>query len=286
MTFSIVAADVEAGDWGIAVASKFPSVGAVVPWARAGVGAVATQSWANTSYGPEGLDLMAAGVEARMTLDRLLAADEGREDRQVGLVDARGRTATFTGKRCMSWAGGMSGDGFACQGNILAGEQVVAAMAGAFSRSEGDLVDRLLVSLVAGDTAGGDRRGRQSAALLVVRAGGGYEGHNDRYFDVRVDDHPQAVFELERVFGVYDRELLVRNDPLLPLDGALTSEIQHRLASRGDYEGHVTGIFDQATRAALAAFAGEFNLEGRLRVDDQVSEALLRELRDLTPEIS
>ncbi len=286
MTFSIVAADLEAGDWGIAVASKFPASGAVVPWARAGAGAVATQSWANSSFGPDGLDLMASGTPAQEALDRLLAADEGREDRQVGLVDGSGRAATFTGSKCMPWAGGVTGDGFACQGNILVGEQVVTEMAAAFGAAEGDLVDRLLAALVAGDRAGGDRRGRQSGALFVVRAGGGYEGRNDRYVDVRVDDHPQAVDELVRVFGVYDRELLVRNDPLLPADAGLVAEVQRRLATRGDYAGPESGVLDGATREALAAFAGEFNLEGRLRDDGQLSEQLVRELRDLTPEIA
>ncbi len=208
MTFSIVGADLLKGDWGVAVASKFPAVGQVVPWAKAGVGAVATQAWANTSYGSEGLALMGGGISARQTLDRLLSGDEGREDRQLGLVDARGRAATFTGTKCMEWAGGASGDGFACQGNILVGEQVVASMADAFRRAEGDLVDRLLSALIAGDVVGGDSRGRQSAALLVVREGGGYEGRNDRYVDVRVDDHPQSVSELARVFSVVDHELL------------------------------------------------------------------------------
>jgi len=285
MTFSIVAADVAAGDLGVAVASKFPAVGAVVPWAKAGVGAVATQSWANTAYGPDGLSLMANGVAAKQTLERLLMGDPGREDRQVGLVDARGRAATFTGSKCMEWAGGISGEHFVCQGNILIGPEVVESMAEAFKRAEGDLVDRMLSALVAGDAAGGDRRGRQSAALLVVREGGGYEGGNDRYVDVRVDDHPQAVSELTRVFAVYDRELLVRNDPLLPAEPELVAEIQRRLLARGDYAGVENGVFDRITREALAAFAGEFNLEGRLREDDQFSEALVRELRDLTPDV-
>lgn len=216
MTFSIVGADLRTGDWGVAVASKFLAVGQVVPWAEAGIGAVATQAWANTSYGLEGLALMGSGISARQTMDRLLSGDTGREDRQLGLVDVRGRAATFTGTKCVGWAGGVSGDGFACQGNILVGEKVVASMADAFRRTEGDLVDRLLAALIAGDVVGGDRRGRQSAALLVVRDGGGYEGRNDRYVDVRVDDHPQAVSELARVFSVVDHELLVRVDPLVP----------------------------------------------------------------------
>ena len=285
MTFSIVGADPRAGDRGIAVASKFPAVGAVVPWGRAGVGAVATQSWANTSFGPDGLDLMAGGVSAQEALERVLAADEGREDRQVGMVDAAGRAATFTGSKCMDWAGGLSGDGFACQGNILVGSEVVAALDETFRATEGDLVDRLLAALVAGDAAGGDRRGRQSAALLVVRTGGGYEGRNDRYVDLRVDDHPQAVTELVRLFDVWDREMLVRNDPLLVAEPGLVAEIQRRLRSLGDYDGAETERLDQATHGALSVFAGRFNLEGRLRDDDQLSEALVRELRDVTPDV-
>ncbi|MGH2673741.1 MAG: DUF1028 domain-containing protein, partial [Actinomycetota bacterium] len=190
MTFSIVAADLDAGDWGVAVASKFLAVGAVVPYARAGVGAVATQAWANTDFGPEGLDLMAAGSPAPEVLAQLIHGDEGRADRQAGIVDGQGLPATFTGQDCLEWAGGMTGPGFACQGNILVGEEVVAAMGDAFAGTTGDLVDRLLAALLAGDEAGGDRRGRQSAALLVVREGGGYEGRSDRYVDVRVDEHP------------------------------------------------------------------------------------------------
>ena len=200
MTFSIVGADLEKGDWGVAVASKFPAVGAVVPWARAGVGAVATQSWANTTYGPEGLALMGSGVTAQDALDQLVDADEQKQERQAGFVDARGRAATFTGTGCSDWAGGVTGTTFAAQGNILAGAAVVDQMAAAFTSADGDLCDRLLAALVAGDQAGGDRRGRQSAALLVVREGGGYEGGNDRYIDLRVDDHPDAVVEMVRLF--------------------------------------------------------------------------------------
>lgn len=201
-----------AGDWGIAVASRFPCVGAVVPWAKAGGGAVATQSWANTSFGPDGLALMGGGVDAQEALDRLLSSDDGREDRQVGFVDGSGRSATFTGSKCMDWAGGTTGDGFAAQGNILAGDAVVAELARAFTETEGDLCDRLLTALAAGDAAGGDKRGRQSAALLVVRDGGGYEGRNDRYIDLRVDDHADPINELVRIFGVWDESMLVRND--------------------------------------------------------------------------
>ena len=285
MTFSIVGADPETGDWGVAVASKFPCVGAVVPYARAGVGAIATQAWGNTSFGPDGLDLMASGMPAGDALDKVLAADEGREDRQVAFVDASGRAVTFTGERCMEWAGGIAGERFAAQGNILVGEQVIADMATAFTATGGDLCDRLLAALVAGDAAGGDRRGRQSAALLVVREGGGYEGRNDRYIDCRVDDHSRATDELVRLFEVWDETMLVRNDPLLPSTPELVLDLQRRLRKLGTYGGEDTGSFDVATREALADWAGANNLEGRLRDDDDISQMLVREIQDITPEL-
>jgi uncharacterized Ntn-hydrolase superfamily protein len=241
VTFSIVAADTVAGDWGVAVASKFPCVGAVVPWARAGAGAVATQSWANTAFGPDGLALMAGGVRAEKAVRRLLEGDEGREDRQVGLVDAAGEVATFTGSKCMDWAGGVTGEGFAAQGNILVGDHVVAALAETFVGTGGDLCDRLLAALLAGDAAGGDRRGRQSAALLVVRDGGGYQGRNDRYIDLRVDDHLEAPRELARIFEVWDATMLVRNDPLLPATRGLVADLQRRLSALGIYSGRSRG---------------------------------------------
>ena len=285
MTFSIAAADPDAGDWGVAVASRFPCVGAVVPWARAGVGAVATQSWANTAFGPDGLALMGEGIPAEDALRRLLDGDDGREDRQVGVVDGAGRAATFTGARCMDWAGGATGPGFAAQGNILVGEGVVTALVESFTAAEGDLCDRLLAALLAGDAAGGDRRGRQSAALLVVREGGGYEGRNDRYIDLRVDDHPEAPTELARLFDVWDTTMLIRNDPLLPATSELVADLQRRLTALGKFEGEASGSYDSATRTALADLAGEFNLEGRLRYDDQLSNQLVTEIRDVTPEI-
>ena len=285
MTFSIVGFDRASGDLGIAVASKFPCVGAVVPWARAGAGAVATQSWANTALGPGGVDLMGAGVSADEALKRLLDDDEGREDRQVGFVDGRGTAATFTGSACMSWAGGTIADGVTAQGNILTGPEVVEAMLEAYASVEGDLSDRLLAALLAGDAAGGDRRGRQSAALLVVREHGGYEGRNDRYIDLRVDDHPAAATELARLFTVWDDTMLVRNDPLLEATSELITEVQRRLAALGRFAGEASGVYDASTRAALDAWAGELNLERRLRDDDLLSRHLLAELRDVTPEV-
>lgn len=285
MTFSIVACDLSTGDWGVAVASKFPAVGAVVPWGRAGVGAVATQSYANTSYGPRGLELMGKGLSSEEALARLLEEDEDREQRQVGLVDAGGAPATFTGSGCVEWAGGTTGDGYACQGNILLREDVVSGMARAFEGTDGDLVDRLLAALRAGDAAGGDRRGRQSAALLVAREGGGYGGYTDRYVDLRVDDHPEAPSELARVFEAYDRDMLIRNDPLLRADEDLVRDLQRRLTALGRLEGRATGRYDDATRRALSDFAGEQNLEGKLRDDDQIYESLVREVRDVTPQL-
>ena len=286
MTFSIVAFDPANGDLGVAVASKFPCVGAVVPWAKAGVGAVATQAWANTDFGPDGLRLMAGGMPAGPALDAVLEGDDGRDERQVGFVDAAGEAATFTGSGCAEWAGGVSGGHFAAQGNILAGARVVDAVARAFGSADGELCDRLLTALMAGDAEGGDRRGRQSSALLVVRDRGGYEGRNDRYIDLRVDDHPDAPAELGRLFAVWDDTMLVRTDPPLEATAELVSEVQRRLASVGRYDGQAHGAFDEPTRVALAEWAGRYNLEGRLRDDDRISRHLVTELRDITPEVS
>lgn len=202
-TFSIAAADPATGEVGVAVASRFFAVGTVVPWAKAGVGAVATQASANTSYGPDGLDLMARGLSAEEALKVLVRGDEGRDRRQVGLVTAAGDSATFTGPGANAWAGGRRGPGYAVQGNILVGEAVVAGMERSFLASAGKpLAERLLAALAAGDAAGGDSRGRQSAALLVCRAKGGYNGFTDRAVDVRVDDHPDPFRELSRLVGM------------------------------------------------------------------------------------
>ena len=202
-TFSIAAADPATGEVGVAVASRFFAVGTVVPWAKAGVGAVATQASANTSFGPDGLDLMARGLSAEEALRVLLRPDEGRDRRQVGLVTASGDSATFTGSGANAWAGGRKGPSYAVQGNILVGEAVVAAMESSFLGSAGKpLAERLLAALAAGDAAGGDSRGRQSAALLVCRAKGGYNGFTDRAVDVRVDDHADPFRELARLVGM------------------------------------------------------------------------------------
>ena len=285
MTFSIVGYDPANGDLGIAVASKFIAVGAVVPYAEAGVGAVATQAWANTAFGPDGLARMRSGASASEALAALVDADVDRDDRQAGFVDATGVAATFTGERCMDWAGGRTGDHVAVQGNILVGPEVVDRAFRAFEETEGDLCDKLMAALLAGDAAGGDRRGRQGAALLVVREGGGYEGRNDRYIDLRVDDHPAAPDELARVFRVWDDLVLVRDDPALEATPALVGDLQRRLRALGRLDADPSGILDAPTIRALEDWAGEYNLEGRLRDDGTLSRYLLIEIRDVTPEI-
>jgi uncharacterized Ntn-hydrolase superfamily protein len=202
-TFSIAAADPEAGEVGVAVASRFFAVGTVVPHARAGVGAVATQASANTSFGPRGLELLARGATPEETLNILLRGDEVKDRRQVGIVSAAGQSTTYSGPGCHAWAGGRSGPNYAAQGNILVGEKVVAAMEESFLASRGrPLAERLVASLTAGDAAGGDSRGRQSAAVLVCRENAGYNGFTDHAVDVRVDDHPDPFPEIARLVGM------------------------------------------------------------------------------------
>jgi uncharacterized Ntn-hydrolase superfamily protein len=215
-TFSIVAYDPETQQLGIAVQSKFIAVGAVVPWAKAKVGAVATQSWANTKFGPKGLELLEKGISPDKVLEQMLATDLGRENRQVGIINAKGEAATFTGNKCMAWAGGKTGKHYAVQGNILAGKEVVDEMAKAYEESAtdgSDFGERLIAALAAGQKAGGDKRGRQSAALYIVRDGWGYSGFNDRYRDLRVDDHPKPIEELARVYQLHKKVFKPRVAP-------------------------------------------------------------------------
>ncbi len=264
-TFSIVACDLDIPAWGVAVASKFLAVGAVVPWARAGVGAVATQSFANTAFGPQGLELMAQGLSADETLQRLLVSDEEKERRQVGVVDAQGRVATFTGKSCFDWAGGITGPGFTVQGNILAGPQVVEAIAETFTKTQGPLSWRMHAALLAGDRAGGDRRGRQSAALYVTRPAGGYGGFNDRWLDYRVDDHPDPVVRLGELLHLHDLYFgRSRVEEQVPLEGETLRKLQTLAARLGYYQGPLHGELDEATRTALRAFIGNENFEERV----------------------
>jgi uncharacterized Ntn-hydrolase superfamily protein len=258
MTFSIVACDMEEHAWGVAVASKFPAVGAVVPWAQADIGAVATQSFANTSFGPRGLALMSTGLTARETLDRLLEDDPDRELRQVGLVDARGGSATFSGGSCFSWAGGVMGQGYAIQGNILASAKVIPAMEKAFKKAKGNLPARLHAALLAGDRAGGDKRGRQSAAIYVVKPRGGYGGFLDRWLDYRVDDHEDPVVRVGELLEMHN--LYFGRSPeskRVEIKGATLQQITDIL-TRQNYlnEG-------REFRAAFKEFIGNENFEER-----------------------
>jgi uncharacterized Ntn-hydrolase superfamily protein len=267
-TFSIVAFDPGIPAWGIAVASKFPAVGSVVPWARAEVGAVATQSYANTSYGPNGLDLIASGMNADQVLARLLEDDPERESRQVGIVDANGKAATFTGSSCFDWAGGVIGPGFAAQGNILAGPQVVNAIADTYKITHGPFPRRLLSALLAGDRAGGDRRGRQSAAILVVKPHGGYGGFNDRWIDYRVDDHPDPVVRLSELLELHD--LYFGESPLedkLAIRGEILGNLYRILKQHGYNPGSDPQVYSEGTRIALRAFIGNENFEERVDFD-------------------
>jgi len=234
MTFSIVARSADGSQWGVAVASKFLAVGAAVPGAAHGVGAVATQAMANLAYRPDGLALLSQGRTAAETIAALTAADDDRDHRQLGIVDAAGGSATFTGPGCHDWAGGRTGDGWAAQGNILTGPEVVDALADAFTGTAGALSHRLAQALLAADRAGGDRRGRQSAALLVVSEAGGYGGGSDVLVDLRVDDHPDPVPELVRLL---DLHALFFGTPVLedvlPLEGDLAAEVRERLERLG-----------------------------------------------------
>ncbi|MGD8903422.1 MAG: DUF1028 domain-containing protein [Anaerolineae bacterium] len=284
-TFSIVGYDPQAKEWGVAVQSKFLCVGAIVPWAKAGIGSVATQSYANVSFGPEGLALMEQGQSAQGALERLVAADEERARRQVGLIDAAGRAATYTGAECHDWAGGLTGTNYAAQGNILVSSATVEAMAKAFEAAQGELADRLVAALAAGQAAGGDRRGQQSAAVLVVRAEGGYGGYNDRYLDLRVDDDPAPI---ERLKGLVDLHHLYFKPPapgeMVSIEGELARELQRIVRWAGFYDGPVTGEYDAATRKALSDLIGNENFEERFdeaggRISSQVAEILREKFR-------
>lgn len=268
-TFSIVAHDPAEQAWGAAVASKFLAAGALVTWARAGAGAVATQAFAKVGFGPQGLDLMAGGLSAEYALARLLRDDDERDHRQVGLVDAQGRAAAHTGPDCFDWAGHRVGQGYTCQGNILTGPETLDAMAHAFETTPGDLATRLMAALMAGDKAGGDRRGKQSAALLVVTPGGGYGGDTDRYLDLRVDDDPAPVARLADLLALHQLYFgTTARESLLPIDDALATELQTVLKRLGYYDGPPDGVWNEASIQAFWAFVGTENLEERWSPDD------------------
>jgi len=277
-TFSIVGFDPETDSLGVAVQSKFLAVGSVVPWARAGVGAVATQAMANYNYGPQGLELMSRGKTADEAVEALISADEDREHRQVGLMDGRGRSATFTGSECFAWAGGVTGEHYAAQGNILVGGETVEAMARTYEETDGDLAARLLSALDAGQAAGGDSRGKQSAALLVVREGGGYGGDNDRVADLRVDDHPDPIEELIRIrelHTLYFGETMPED--IVAVDEDVRVQVAEALLRSGyvqdqDIENDV--LFD-----ALSAYIRTENFEEREQERGYLDRAVLEYMK-------
>ncbi|MHA1685666.1 MAG: DUF1028 domain-containing protein [Candidatus Heimdallarchaeaceae archaeon] len=270
MTFSIVAYDPKNKEWGVAVQSKFIAVGAIVPFARANVGAIATQAWANTSYGPKGLELLELDLPAEEVINILTKMDPNREHRQIGVVDKFGHSASFTGSKCFEWAGHIIGEHYTCQGNILASEDVVLAMSEAYNKANGDLVEKLFAALEAGQSAGGDKRGKQSAAILIVKEKGAYDGGTDRYIDVRVDDHPEPIKELRRVFELYNLSLLKRDDPddKVKLEGEVAKAVQEVLKLDGFYDGEINGNYDSRTKEALSKWMSINNFEVKERDDD------------------
>lgn len=272
-TYSIAACDLERGEWGVGVQSKFLAAGSIVPWAEPRVGAVATQALANPRYGPDGLALLRDGLSADETIAALVEADEGRDDRQVGVVDAQGRAATYTGKACLDWAGGKSGPGYAAQGNILVSEETVAGLVHGFEAGAGrPLAERLVDALAAAQLAGGDRRGQQAAGLLVVQKDGGYGGMDDVLVDLRVDDHPEPVAELKRLYGMH--QLLFGKTPAdewLPVDEALGEELRARLAA--------LGYTDPSLEKSFNEWAGTANLEDRVTGVERIDPVVLSELR-------
>jgi uncharacterized Ntn-hydrolase superfamily protein len=267
-TYSIVACDLEASQWGVAVQSKFLSVGSVVPWAEPHVGAIATQAYANPRYGPDGLALLREGLSADEVVARLTEADDGRDERQLGVVDSRGKAAAYTGPGCMDWAGHRVGECYSAQGNILVGAETVDALAVTFESTKGDTLERRLIDcLAAAQVAGGDRRGQQSASLLVVEQNGGYAQLSDVIVDLRVDDHPKPIEELRRIYGLHFRLFGVTpREDWLPLDDALRGEVSERLGQLG---------YD-----SLREWAGVENLEERLGSDDEIDPVVLEALRE------
>ena len=270
-TYSIAACDLDAGQWGVATQSKFLGVGSVVPWAVPGVGAIATQAYANPRYGPDGLALLREDMSAQEVVERLTAADDGREHRQLGMVDGQGRGASFTGSECMDWAGGRTGDGYAAQGNILVSAATVNAIAETFESTIGSLAERLLDCLDAAQAAGGDRRGQQSAALLVVERDGGYAGLSDEVVDLRVDEHPRPLEELRRIFVMHQAIFgKTPREKWIDVDQSLAGELRERLTKLG-YEGELGQAF--------FTWAGNENLEERVDGVESVDPVVLEELR-------
>ena len=273
-TYSIAACDLDAGQWGVATQSKFLAVGSVVPWAEPRVGAIATQAYANPRYGSEGLGLLREGLSAEEVVQRLTAADEGRDQRQLGVVDSEGRSASFTGAECLDWAGGRTGPCYAAQGNILVSAATVDAIAETFESSNGTLAERLLDCLDAAQAAGGDRRGQQSAALLVVEQDGGYAKLSDTIVELRVEDHELPLTELRRLYRLHEALFgETPRDEWLTVDDALANELRQRLEKLG---------YDGELEDALNKWAGNANLEERVDGVAEIDPIVLEELRELS----
>lgn len=280
MTFSIIGYDPNTGDLGVAVQSKFMCIGIVTPFAKANVGAIATQSWINTTYGPRGIEMLETGMGAKEVLKKLVSTDEMREYRQAAIIDSKGEVDAFTGKDCFYWAGHIIGDNFSCQGNILISEETVESMAKAFETQTGDLIDKLLAAMKAGDEEGrGDVRGKQAAALLVVREKGGYEGLNDRYVDIRVDEHPEPIKELCRIFELYDLTFLAREDSsnLMTIEEEVSTNIKQTLIELGylkKTEVTPDDGWENVERDALEAWIGINNFESKWRDDGTIWKSI------------
>ncbi|MDX2506269.1 MAG: DUF1028 domain-containing protein [Gammaproteobacteria bacterium] len=284
MTFSIAGFDPKTGDLGIAVHSKFPNVRVTIPFAQAGVGAVATQSYCNTSFGPKGLELLKNGATPQQVIDILIQNDQDRDYRQVGIIDAKGNAANYTGLECFDWAGGYTGKNCTVQGNVLAGEQVITAMEQGFQEFQGSLAERLIHALNMGQEAGGDRRGQQSAALLVVRENAGYGGHDDRYVDISVYDHQHPMQELKRLYELH-RLTYFKSEAknLKPVDSVIAKELQAIMHTKGFYKGEINGVFDKQTQKSLHDFMGWENYDERMRDDDLIDLEVLEDIRKKHP---
>jgi uncharacterized Ntn-hydrolase superfamily protein len=273
-TYSIAACDLDEGQWGVATQSKFLSVGSVVPWAEPGVGAIATQAYANPRYGPQGLELLREGLSADEVVERLTTADDGRDHRQLGVVDAQGRGASYTGAECLDWAGGRTGSCYAAQGNILVSGETVDAIAETFEASSGPLPERLLDCLDAAQAAGGDRRGQQSAALLVVEKDAGYAGLSDVVVELRVEDHERPLEEIRRLYGLHQAIFGKTPERLwLDVDDELAAELRERLARLG-YDGELGDAF--------FTWSASENLEERVNGVERIDPVVLEQLRRQT----
>ncbi len=282
-TFSIVASDPKDNSYGVAVASKFLAVGSIVSWAKSEVGAIATQAHAKIAFGPDGLQMLEGGHSASEVLSALISDDPEAETRQLAIVDAHGSVAAHTGTKCHEWAGHLIGDHFSCQGNILVGPETLKAMETSFISTEGELSDRLIAALMAGDEVGGDSRGKQSAAIVVVKPGGGYGGDTDRYLDLRVDDHQDPVNKLSRLVEMHHLFFgsTVASD-LVTIDEQIASELQLLLKGQGYDVVDAIGIWNEASKQAFWSFMSKENLEERWSIEgdtDRIDMVALQYLR-------